>query len=79
MSGTYSQVNAEPGVPGGLLESAQAVRDGLAQAVSAYQVTQVEAASFMNAHAAAVRPGHGDVGHPGRMGDPDMSGDASDD
>ena len=78
MSGTYSQVNAEPDVSGGLVESAAAVAAGLAQAQSAVATTQLEAASFMAAYGAEVLPGHADVNQPGRQGDPDLSRDASD-
>ena len=78
MSGNYQQWNAEPDVPGGLAESAQAVRDGLATAQSAVATTQLEAASFMQAYGAEVLPGHADVNQPGRQGDPDVERDAAD-
>jgi hypothetical protein len=76
MSGTYETVNET--APGGLADTRAAVAAGLAEAVSAFHVTQVEAATFMREHGAAVVPGHADVNQPGRMGDPDIERDASD-
>jgi hypothetical protein len=78
MSGNYQAWNAEPDVPGGITESAQAVRDGLAQAVSAYSMMQSEASAFQAEYGAAVLPGHAPVNAPGRQGDPDVERDASD-
>ena len=50
MSGTCQDWNAD--APGGRLESEAAVREGLAQAMSALTVTQGKAARFMAAEAA---------------------------
>jgi hypothetical protein len=77
MSGIYFTVNQD--APGGLDESARQVRAGLASIQVAVAMTQSEAARFMREYGAAVVAGHGDVGAPGRMGDPDLGGpDASD-
>jgi hypothetical protein len=70
VSGIYSDQNGQPGVPGGRLESEQAVRDGLATAYSGVQSTQQEAHNFFVTHGASAVAGH-QVGEPGRMGDPD--------
>jgi hypothetical protein len=65
--------------PGGIAESEQAVRDGLAQAYAAIAATQVEAARFFTAAGRDVVAGHPDVGKAGRQGDPDVGPpDASD-
>jgi hypothetical protein len=77
MSGTYQSYDDAPGGPN---ESAQAVRDGLAQAISAVHVDQLESANFLVEHGAEVLPGHAPVRRPGQQGDPDLDGaDASDD
>ena len=76
MSGTCQDWNAD--APGGRLESEAAVREGLAQAMSALTVTQGKAARFMAVNGAAAAA-HEAVGRPGRQGDPDVSPDASDD
>jgi hypothetical protein len=76
MSGNYFAANED--APGGLTESAAAVREGLSQAVSAYQVMQVEAHAFITEHGAQVLGGHSPVNQPGRQGDPDLERDASD-
>ena len=76
MSGNYQAWNAD--APGGLVESAAAVREGLATAISAVHSTQLEAHGFYVANGGDVISGHPDVGQPGRMGDPDTTSDASD-
>jgi hypothetical protein len=55
-----------------------AIREGVATAPAAVQVSQAEAAAFLVAHGADMVGGHGDVNQPGRQGDPDPSLDASD-
>jgi hypothetical protein len=56
--------------PGGLNESKAAIAAGLATAQSAYQVTQVVAATFIRENGHAVSSGHPPVNAPGRQGDP---------
>jgi hypothetical protein len=68
MSGTYQNWSADS--PGGLNESVAQVREGLATAYSAVQITQQEAHNFFVTHGASAAAGH-QVGAPGRMGDPD--------
>lgn len=76
MSGIYQNWSADS--PGGLNESTAAIREGLAQAVSAVAVTQLETEAFLVEHGAAVIPGHSPVNQPGRQGDPDLERDAAD-
>ena len=59
-------------------EDAAAVREGVAAAYVANAANQAEAERFLRENGAAVIPGHGDVGAPGRMGDADVGLDASD-
>jgi hypothetical protein len=77
MSGVYQDWNSQPGVPGGRAESEAAVRQGIAEAMSAFTVTQGEADRFMRENGAD-SVAHEAVGRPGRQGDPDVSSDASD-
>jgi hypothetical protein len=72
MSGTYFTAN-QPDIDA----TAAAVRQGLAEAYSAYAVTAVETReSLFMSHGPAVVAHH--VGEPGRMGDADVGLDASD-
>jgi hypothetical protein len=71
MSGTTQEWSYDS--PGGRRESEAAVREGIARAVAAVAVTQVEAEQFMTANGAgAVAPRR--VGKAGRQGDPDVYG-----
>ena len=78
MSGNTQDWNGQPGVPGGRLESEQAVRDGLSRAYSAVAGDQQSAHDFFVASGPAEIGGHPQVRRPGAQGDPDPALDASD-
>lgn len=80
MSGAWFQVNLD--APGGVNESAAAIREALANATSTVASTQLDAARFITEHGHDVVNGHADVGEVRQHdigSDPDTYGpDASD-
>lgn len=68
MSGTTQDWNGQPGVPGGRLESEAAVRQGLAEAMSAVQASQAAGRTFFESFGPAVSAGHADTAGPGGAG-----------
>ena len=64
--------------PGGLNESMAQIAAGVAQAYAATTIAQGQAHDFYAEYGADVTPGHGAVGRPGAMGDPDPTLDAAD-
>ena len=66
MSGNFFAANQD--APGGLADTAASVAAATSAAQADSDACQTEAATFMNAHGAAVVAGHGQVEGPGGVG-----------
>jgi hypothetical protein len=58
VAGNQQDWNAQPGVPGGRLESEAAVREGVAAAMSALSASQAQAKTFFTSYGDSVSAGH---------------------